>query len=109
MHRVIFCLHDKAWRGFVGGIDVGVGRHILCGIGKVSGIDDERKVRTAAELVCRIDGIIKALVEMSAQRSGQMRSRRKAKNAYPVGIDVPFGCMLTSHAECALRILQGGR
>ncbi len=35
-----------------------------------------------------------------------MRARGEAENADAIRVDVPFGCVLTDHAERTLRILQ---
>ena len=45
---------------------------------------------------------------MGAESGGEMCSGRKAEDADPVRIDVPFRGMLAHDAKGALRVLQGG-
>ena len=51
----------------VGGVDVGVGCEVFVGEREVAGIDDQREVGAAAELVGGIDGVVEALVVVGAE------------------------------------------
>ena len=79
---------------------------MLRGVGQVAGIDDDGKVRPAAQLVGGVDWIVEAFIEVGAERGSKMGARGEAEHAYAIGIDVPLGCVLANHAEGALRILQ---
>ena len=91
MHGIVLGLDDEGGRRFVGDMDIGVGREVLFGEREVAGIDDHGEVRAAAELVSGIDRLVEALIEMSAESGGEMRSCGKAEDADAVWVDVPLG------------------
>ena len=109
MHRIILCLHDKRRRSLLRRVDVRVGRKVLLGNREIARINNHGKIRAATHLVSRVDRIVKAFIEMSAERGSKVRSCGKAENANAFGIDVPFGGVRTHDTNRALRILQGRR
>ena len=66
MDGIVFGLDDESGWGLLCGVDFGVGGVILFGEGKVAGVDDYGEVWTAAEFVGGVNGIVEALIEMSA-------------------------------------------
>ncbi len=52
---IVFGLNDERWRSFFGGMDFGVGRHVLFGDGEIAGIDDDGEVGAAAYVVGGVD------------------------------------------------------
>ena len=108
MDRVVFGLDDEGGRGVGGGVDVGVGREVFVGEREIAGIDDEREVGTAAELVGGVDRVVQALVVVSADGCGKMGAGGEAEDADSLGIDVPFGGVLADDAHGALGVLERG-
>src|ERR1041384_194150 len=72
-------------------------------------IEDDREIGAAALLVGGIDGWVQALVEVGADRRGEMAAGGEAEHADLVRIDVPFGGMEANQAQRSLRVLQGRR
>ncbi len=90
-------------------MDIRVGRELLVGKGEVARIDDDRKVRAAAELVGGIDRVVKTLVKVSAEGSGKVGSGGESEDAGTVRINMPL-CGLGAHdSKSALGILKRGR
>jgi hypothetical protein len=70
----------------------------------MTGVDDDCEIRAAAELVGRINRWIRALVEASADCSGEMSACGKADHANLVSIDMPVRGVLAHEAPtCAAR------
>ena len=86
-------------------MNVGIRRVVLVREGKIAGIDDDRKVGAATKLVCRVQRIVKSLVEVCAQGGGKMRAGGEAQDSNAVWINVPLGGVRTYDAEGALSIL----
>jgi hypothetical protein len=75
---------------------------------QVAGIDDDGEVGTATEFVGGVNGPVETLVEMRAERSGEMGSRGKAEDTDALRIDFPFAGMGANESEGALRVLESG-
>ena len=109
VNGVVFGLDDEGGRGLLGGKDIGIGGEVLLGEGKVAGIDDYGEVWATAELVGGIDGIVEALIEVSAEGGGEMGSGGEAQNADAMRVDVPLRSVFADYADGALGVLEGGR
>ncbi len=105
MDWIILSLHQESRRSLIGGMNVGIRRVVLVREGKIAGIDDDGKVGAATELVCRVQRIVKSLVEVSAQGGGKMRAGGEAQDSDAVWIDVPLGGVGAHDAEGTLSIL----
>ena len=86
-------------------MNVWIRRVVLVREGKIGGIDDDRKVGPATKLVCRVQRIVKSLVEVSAQGCGKMRAGGEAQDSDAVWVNVPLGGVGAYDAEGALSIL----
>src|SRR5947209_1962201 len=75
---IVFGLNDEGWRSLFGRMDFGGGRKVLLRDGEIAGIDDDGEVGAAAHAVGGVDGIVEALIVVSAERGGKMRSGGKA-------------------------------
>lgn len=75
---------------------------------QVAGIDDDSEVGTATEFVGGVNGPVETLVEMRAERSGEMGTRGKAEDTDALRIDFPFAGMGAHESEGALRVLESG-
>src|ERR1700677_2301576 len=102
MNWIVLCLHQERRRSLIGWMNVGIGRVVLVREGKIAGIDDDRKVGAATKLVCRVQRIVKPLVEVSAQGGGKVRAGGEAQDSYAVWIDVPLRGVGAYDAEGAL-------
>src|SRR5262249_13178969 len=87
-------------------MDLGVLRKVLFCNCDVTGINDHREVGAAAHLVSSINRIVKPLIEVGAECSGQMSARRESQHADSMWIDVPLGSMCANHAKSTLGILK---
>src|SRR6187401_2257405 len=72
----------------------------------MTGVDDDCEIRAAAELVGRINRWIRALVEASADCSGELSACGKADHANLVSIDMPVRGVLAHKPQRALRVLH---
>src|SRR3989442_15684578 len=89
-------------------MDFRIWREILFGERKITGIDDDGKIRPATEFVCGVNGFVVAPVEMRAERRGQVRSGGESEDTDALRINLPFGRVLTNDAKRALGVLQRG-
>ena len=105
MDWIVLSLHQESRRSLSGWMDVGIRRVVLVRERKIAGIDDDRKVGAATELVCRVHRIVKSLVEVSAQGGGKMSAGGEAQDSDAVWINVPLGGVGAYDAESALSIL----
>jgi len=105
---IVFGLNDEGGRSFLCGMDISVGREVLFGEGEVAGVDDDGEVGAAAFVVGGIDDWVEALIEVRAERGGEMRSGGETKDADAMRVDVPFGGVRPDEADGALRVLQSG-
>ena len=71
---IVLGLDQESGRRGGGDWDVGVEFEVLFGDGEVAWIDDEFEVWLAALLVGCVDGRVEALVEMRAERDGEVGS-----------------------------------
>jgi len=69
------------------------------------GVDKDHKVGPATEPVDGVFCIRFSRVKVSSCRGGQMTTSRKAEDAYPVGIDVPFLGPAANGADGSLCVL----
>lgn len=74
MDGIVFRLHDKRGRRLRGNAYFRVRRKVLFRERQVSGIDNYSEIRTAAQLICRIDGTVQAMVEVGPKRGGKVGS-----------------------------------
>jgi len=109
MHRIILSLDDERRRGLSADVDIRVGREVLISEGEVAGINDDGEVRAATQLVSGINGIVKTLIEVGAERSGKMAAGGEAENADALRVNVPIGSMGADNSESPLGILEGSR
>ena len=86
-------------------MDIRVGRKVLLRDGEIARINDHRKIRAAAHLISRVDRIVKAFLEMCAQRGGEVGPRGETEDADTLGIDVPLCSARTHDTHRPLRIL----
>jgi len=108
VHRVVLGLEDEGRRSVGSGVDFWVSSEVLFGKSEIARIEDDRKVRATGELVCGIDGVVEALVKMSGEGGGEVRSGGEAKDADAVGSVRPRVGVSADHAESTLGVLQGG-
>src|ERR1700722_10290826 len=105
MDCIVLSLHQERGRSLIGRMNVGIRCVVLVRERKIAGIDDGRKVGTATKLVCRVQRIVKSLVEVSAQGGGKVRAGGEAQDSNAVWINVPLGSVGAYDAEGALSIL----
>ena len=77
--------------------------------GEMAGIDGDGEVGAAALAVGGIDGGVEAMVEVIADRGGEMAAGGEAEHADLVRIDVPLGGVKAYQTEGALRVFQSDR
>src|SRR5580658_11197576 len=109
MHWIVFSLNDERRRSLFCRMDVRVGRKVLLRDREISRINNHRKIRAATHQVRSIDWIVKAFIEMCAQRGSEVCSRGEAEDANTVWVDVPLCCVRTHDTHRALRVLQSCR
>ena len=75
VHRIILRLNDETGRSLRRHMNIRIRRKVLLGKREIARIHDHGKIRATTQLVSRIHRIIQALIEMRAERCGEVRSR----------------------------------
>ena len=78
VYGVVFGLQDEGGRCLVGGVYVGIWRHVFGCVGQIAGIDDEGEVGPATKLIGGVDGIVQAFVKVSTEALLPDAPRRKS-------------------------------